>query len=122
MWLVAGAGLTDRSAGQVFIELAKADGDAILQRDNEDAEKLARSVLAVVTRCPAQSIPCVRLRVRGTFSHRCCFCRGIDISIEKGVLQKIDPAPYTQIDVLGKTADEVADEIIQNLGPDYSGG
>eukprot|EP00037_Helgoeca_nana_P008901 m.78577 g.78577 ORF g.78577 m.78577 type:complete len:324 (-) comp19220_c0_seq1:171-1142(-) len=73
----------------VFVELAKADGDAILQRDNEDAEKLAR---------------------------------GIDISIEKGVLEKIDPAPYTQIDVLGKSADQVADEIISHLGADYNGG
>mmetsp|Transcript_148797 Transcript_148797/g.211317 ORF Transcript_148797/g.211317 Transcript_148797/m.211317 type:complete len:325 (-) Transcript_148797:86-1060(-) len=76
-------------ANGVFCALAEADGAAILQRDTEDAEKLAR---------------------------------GIDISIEKGVLDKIDPAPYTQIDVLGKSADQVADEIIGHLGPDYNGG
>ena len=29
---------------QVFVELAKKDGEAILQRDNEDAEKLAKFV------------------------------------------------------------------------------
>lgn len=48
--------------------------------------------------------------------------RGIDIAIEKGVLEKINPAPYTKIDVLGKTAEQVADEIIGNLGPDFAGG
>jgi hypothetical protein len=48
--------------------------------------------------------------------------KGIEISIEKGVLEKIEPPKYTQIQVLGKTADEVADEIIASLGPDFKGG
>jgi len=41
---------------------------------------------------------------------------GIILAQEKGVLEKITPAPYTQIDVLGKSAVEVADEMIKGLG------
>lgn len=44
------------------------------------------------------------------------------MSISKGVLEKITPAPYTKVDVYGKTADEVASEIIAHLGADYKGG
>ena len=40
--LIRSSCLHDCAHVQVFVELAKADGDAILQRDNEDAEKLAR--------------------------------------------------------------------------------
>jgi len=77
------------SDNEAFAALAASDGDQIMQRDNEDADKLAR---------------------------------GIDISIKKGVLKPIDPAPYTQIQVLGKTAEQVADEIIGHLGAEYKGG
>jgi len=42
--------------------------------------------------------------------------KGIELAQEKGVLEKIEPAPYTQIDVLGKKADQVADELIGGLG------
>lgn len=51
-----------------------------------------------------------------------CSHRGIEISIQKGVLERIEPPKYTQIEVLGKTADQVADEIIASLGPDFKGG
>ena len=62
-----------------FNSVASIEGDAILERDKQDAEKLKR---------------------------------GIEIAIEKGVLQKLDPYPaYARIDVQGKTAKEVADEI-----------
>lgn len=47
---------------------------------------------------------------------------GIDIAIAKGVLPKITPTPYTKIDVFGKTAPQVADELIGNLGEGFKGG
>ena len=47
---------------------------------------------------------------------------GIKIAVDKGVLAKITPPPYTKVDVLGKTADEVADEIIAGVGADASKG
>lgn len=72
-----------------FVALSEKQGAAILQRDNEDADKLAK---------------------------------GIGLSIAKGVLETITPAPYTKIDVYGKSADAVAGEIIGHLGEGYSGG
>lgn len=48
--------------------------------------------------------------------------KGIDAAIAKGVLEREEAAPYTKIDVFGKTADEVADEIIGHLGDDFKGG
>jgi len=74
---------------ETFINVAKADGDAILARDNEDAEKL------VV---------------------------GIKLAQAKGVLSTDAPTPYTQIQVLGKTPDEVSDEMIAALGEGFKGG
>lgn len=47
---------------------------------------------------------------------------GIELARKKGVLNNDPPAPYTQVDVLGKTADGVATEIIAALGPDFKGG
>ena len=47
---------------------------------------------------------------------------GIKIAVDKGVLTKIDPPAYTKVDVLGKTADEVADEIIAGVGADAETG
>jgi cytidylate kinase len=47
---------------------------------------------------------------------------GIKLAQDKGVLEKITPAPYTQIDVLGKSAVEVADEMIKGLGDGASKG
>lgn len=42
--------------------------------------------------------------------------KGIDLSIEKGVLRKdFLPEAYNKVDVLGKTADEVADEILGHV-------
>ncbi|CAD7949524.1 unnamed protein product [Amoebophrya sp. A25] len=41
---------------------------------------------------------------------------GITFAQDKGVLPKIEPAPYAKINVLGKSADEVADCIIKDLG------
>lgn len=74
---------------EIFVAFAKKAGDAILQRDNEDAQKLAN---------------------------------GIDIAIQKGVLEKITPAPYTKIDVYGKTPDQVADKLVAHLGAEFKGG
>eukprot|EP00039_Didymoeca_costata_P007878 m.104793 g.104793 ORF g.104793 m.104793 type:complete len:344 (+) comp13857_c0_seq1:81-1112(+) len=74
---------------QLFIEFSQREGAAILQRDNEDAEKLAK---------------------------------GIEISIKNGVLKKITPAPYYKVDVLGKSADEVAAEIQGQLPEGFKGG
>mmetsp|Transcript_10056 Transcript_10056/g.12692 ORF Transcript_10056/g.12692 Transcript_10056/m.12692 type:complete len:322 (-) Transcript_10056:146-1111(-) len=63
-----------------FATLAKSEGDAILARDQEDADKLQV---------------------------------GIDYAKEKGVIDpNYVPEPYVEIDVLGKTPDAVADEII----------
>jgi len=47
---------------------------------------------------------------------------GISFAQEKGVLPKITPAPYTQINVLGKSAEDVAGEIIQKLGEKAQSG
>ena len=38
------------------------------------------------------------------------------------MLERQTEAPYSKIDVLGKTADEVAQEIITKLGADFTGG
>lgn len=47
---------------------------------------------------------------------------GIKLAQDKGVLEKITPAKYTQIDVLGKSAVEVANDIIKGLGDGASKG
>jgi cytidylate kinase len=47
---------------------------------------------------------------------------GIKIAVDKGVLKAISPPPYTKVDVLGKTADAVADEIISGCGSAASTG
>ena len=63
-----------------FSDLSKKEGDLILQRDQEDAEKLQV---------------------------------GIDYAKEKGVIDPdFVPEPYVTIDVLGKTPDDVSDEIL----------
>ena len=63
-----------------FSMLAKKEGDAILARDQEDADKLQA---------------------------------GIDYAKEKGVIDPtFEPEPYVVIDVLGKSPDNVSDEII----------
>jgi len=74
---------------EVFVQFSKDEGDAILARDQEDAEKLAI---------------------------------GIDFAISKGVLEAKEFPPYTQVDVFGKTADQVAAEITTHLGSDFKGG
>lgn len=73
-----------------FAELAKKEGDAILARDQEDADKLQV---------------------------------GIDYAKEKGVIDpNYVPEPYLQIDVLGKTPDEVSDVIVSHVDKQKSGG
>jgi hypothetical protein len=66
-----------------FVSLSSAEGAQILQRDEEDAQKLQK---------------------------------GIDIAKEKGV---IDPnfkaEEYITVDVLGKSPEEVADEILDKV-------
>ena len=62
-----------------FIRIAKGEGNGILVRDKEDADKL------VV---------------------------GIKLAQAKNVLSTDPPAPYTQVDVLGKNPGQVSDEII----------
>lgn len=47
---------------------------------------------------------------------------GITLAQAKGVLDNKPAAPYAQIDVLGKTAQQVADEIIAALGAEFKGG
>jgi len=76
-------------ADEVFVKFSKAEGDAILARDQEDAEKLAV---------------------------------GIDFAIGKGVLESKEFPPYAQVDVFGKSADQVAAEIVAALGADFQGG
>ena len=47
---------------------------------------------------------------------------GIQIAVDKGVLPaNVDVEPTVQVDVTGKTADQVADEIISHLGDMSSG-
>ena len=71
-------------ADEGFLKLSKFEGDAIVKRDEEDAEKLQR---------------------------------GVDSSIAKGVLPKLEPPPtYQVIDVLGKTPDDVCNVIIAHMG------
>lgn len=48
--------------------------------------------------------------------------KGIVFAQEKEVLPQIDPAPYAKIDVPGKSADQVADELIAALGAKASEG
>jgi len=43
--------------------------------------------------------------------------QGVRLAIQKGALKSIDPQPYKKIRVQGKSANEVADEIIKDLGP-----
>ena len=66
-----------------FAKLSKVEGDAILQRDREDGEKLQV---------------------------------GIDYAKSKGVIDpNYVPEPYVQIDVLGKTPDQVCEEILETV-------
>jgi hypothetical protein len=67
-----------------FLALAQKTTEGIVNRDNEDGEKLQK---------------------------------GIDIAVAKGVLPgDVTVESTNQIDVTGKTADQVADEIISHLG------
>jgi len=66
-----------------FQELSKQELAAIVERDNDDGEKLQA---------------------------------GVDQAVKKGVLPAdLTPPTYEQIDVMGKSADQVADEIIAKL-------
>lgn len=66
-----------------FQQLSKSEGQSIIQRDNEDAEKLSD---------------------------------GIRISINKGILSgHPDVSPVTKINVVGLTAQEVTNKIVQAL-------
>lgn len=66
-----------------FAALSKKEGDAILARDQEDADKLQV---------------------------------GIDYAKEKGVVDpNYVPEPYVEIDVLGKTPDDVVNQIIGHV-------
>ena len=72
--------IEDFSSSDSFVSLAKSEGDLILLRDLEDAEKLQV---------------------------------GIDYAKEKGVIDPtFVPEPYVTIDVLGKSPDDVSDEIL----------
>lgn len=72
--------ITEFTESSEFLDLSKKEGDLILQRDQEDAEKLQV---------------------------------GIDYAKEKGVIDPdFVPEPYVTIDVLGKTPDDVSDEIL----------
>jgi len=79
------------TSSDLFTQLAKAEGDLILTRDEEDATKLQV---------------------------------GIDYAKDKGVLEKDYVAEaYISVDVLGKSPDEVADEILGHAtGGDGDGG
>jgi len=71
------------SSSADFAQLAKKEGDAILQRDQEDGEKLDA---------------------------------GIEYAKKKGVIDPdFVPEPYVQIDVLGKSPDNVVDEIMSRV-------
>lgn len=48
--------------------------------------------------------------------------QGVRLAIEKGALKDILPQPYKKIRVQGKSANEVADEIIKDLGPAKDAG
>lgn len=77
-------------SSSTFAELAKKEGDAILARDQEDADKLQV---------------------------------GIDYAKEKGVIDPdYVPEPYVEIDVLGKTPDEVADIIVDHANKNKIAG
>jgi len=68
------------SSTEDFVKLSKKEGDLILGRDNEDAEKLQV---------------------------------GIDFAKKKGVIDpNFVPEPYVTIDVMGKSPDDVSDEIL----------
>lgn len=76
-------------ADAIFLRVAEKETAAIMQRDDEDDEKLAQ---------------------------------GIKIGIDKGVLKAdIEVEPTHQIDVLGKSADQVADEVVSKLGTSDEG-
>jgi len=48
---------------------------------------------------------------------------GIAIAIEKGVLRAQETPPvYTKVDVLGKSAEEVAEALLGELGPEFKSG
>lgn len=72
--------ITELSQSPDFLTLSKKEGDLILQRDQEDAEKLQV---------------------------------GIDYAKEKGVIDpNFVPEPYVSIDVLGKSPEDVSNEIL----------
>merc|ERR1719223_843506 len=48
--------------------------------------------------------------------------KGIKYAQEKSVLPVIEPAPYDMIDVMGKSADQVAQEMITKLGDSANSG
>jgi hypothetical protein len=82
--------IEDYTNSSDFATLSKKEGDAILARDQEDADKLQV---------------------------------GIDYAKDKGVIDpKYVPEPYVEIDVLGKTPDSVANEIIDRADKHKSDG
>jgi cytidylate kinase len=79
--------IAELSESSAFLDLSKKEGDLILQRDQEDAEKLQV---------------------------------GIDYAKDKGVIDpNFVPEPYVTIDVLGKSPDDVSDEIISYVNENH---
>lgn len=75
--------IEELNSSESFLELSRREGDLILKRDQEDAEKLQV---------------------------------GIDYAKEKGVIDPgFVPEPYVTIDVLGKSPNDVSDEIIRHV-------
>jgi hypothetical protein len=71
------------ASNEGFLKLSEFEGNLIVTRDQEDAEKLQK---------------------------------GIDFAKSKGVIDpNFIPEPYVHLDVMGKTPDQVADEILATV-------
>jgi Cytidylate kinase len=82
--------IEELTSSESFLELSRREGDLILKRDQEDAEKLQV---------------------------------GIDYAKEKGVIDPgFVPEPYVTIDVLGKSPNDVSDEIIRHVNESKQDG
>ena len=110
------------SGNDVFEAYAKAEADLIVQRDNEDAEKLQAGIQVAAPFAPTHNTPRPPSTPPRPFGLGHCTTilislRKSQISIDAGVLPVLNPPPqYVEIDVIGKSPDDVCNVITTHLG------
>ena len=87
-------------SNKTFVDVSKTTTKEIIQRDNEDAEKLKKVAFNSLFHLLTDFV----------------FFKGIQIAIDRKVLEPLKaPQKYIEVDVLGKSADEVAGVVLKDI-------